>query len=130
MSVAWSQLELIRATGTDSCGDIICRGDAVLYNCQVPILDNGSVIIAWRLMPQCQRGVQEITFLRNDIPLYTVCDDRRTIQVQGVDTSNGTIFISSLNITNITSSQSVECLFDDGRNELPVGISEVYTTGE
>ena len=129
LTVSWCQPpELIRVRA-DSCGDVICSGATVLYKCIVPI--RNSVIVVWRMNPQCQRGIQDITFLRNDDLLSTVCDDRRKIEVQGMDTSNGTFFESYFNVTNITSElQTVECIFDDGSDAFPIGLKKVVTTGE
>ena len=98
-----------------------------MYTCGVPA-DRFDVIV-WRLMPECERGVRDISFLRNDDPLYIVCDDGRKIKLEKMDISNETTFVTSLNVTNITSSQRVECLYDDGSEKF-VGHSEVFTTGK
>ena len=99
------------------------------YDCSVPI--SGSVVV-WRMMPECERNGEQpdIIFLFGDPQLSIVCNDRRKITVQGMTTSNGNRFVSTINVTNITSSQTVECLFDDGSQEEIVGNDTVYTTGK
>ena len=82
------------------------------------------------MKPECELNIRDIIFIRGtDNQLNTMCDDRRTIEVQGMDTPNGTVFVSTLNVTNITSSQTVECIFDDGSTEESIGNSTVFTTG-
>ena len=123
-----AQGQLISSMNANTCDDIICPGGDVQYDCSVPI--SGSAIV-WRMMPECERNGEQpdIIFLFRDPPLSIVCNDGRKITVQGMETSNGTRFVSTLNITNITSSQTTECLFDDGSEEEPVGNNTVFTTG-
>ena len=114
----------------DACDDIICPGGDVQYFCSVPI--HGSVIV-WRMMPECERNGEQpdITFLFGDPLLSIVCNDGRKVEVQGMTTSNGTRFVSTLNVTNISSSQlNTQCLFDDGSQEQTIGNNTVFTTGE
>ena len=83
------------------------------------------------MKPECELNIRDITFIRStDNRLNTMCDDRRTIEVQGMDTPNGTVFVSTLNVTNMTRSQTVECIFDDGSTEESIGINRVLTTGK
>ena len=89
----------------------------------------------WRMMPECKRNTQnpDVEFLFADAPgpLKIECNDGRSIEVQGTSTSNASIFVSSLNISSITSLQLyIECLYDDGINVASIGNDTVFTTGK
>ena len=100
------------------------------YDCSVPI---NSTSVVWTMIPECERingEKPDIDFVFRDPPLSIVCTDGRKITVQGMTTSNGDHLVSTLNVTNITSSQlTTECLLDD-REVKTVGSNRVYTTGK
>ena len=115
--------QLVRDTDM-SCGDIVCPGNGVTYSCRVPA--DGHAVV-WRITPQCERGKRDITHLPNDPPSDYSCDNGRNIEVQGMP--DNTAYVSLLNMTNVTVSTTVECLFDNG-TEMSIGITDIVTTGE
>ena len=115
--------ELQRVSQNSACGDIVCPGDLVEYNCVA-----GSSVMVWQISG-CRDPLQIVHQEGLDVqPIEKMCEDGKNITAD-LQRVNDSSFRSTLNITGVQSGFTVQCLSDNGFEEELIGMDKLISTG-
>ena len=121
----------LQRTSDSSCGNIVCPGKGVEYECRVPNVGSANGVV-WPL-PECvPPGDQGLQIIRQgdgaNTANRTCVGGTAVVMARGI--VNGSFFISYLviNVTGQLETLTVECIFDNDTNTSSVGADTLTST--